>query len=104
MSEPIEGSVEVKTADGMSIGVPGQRWTLDVVPVVLEALHGITGMESVTPEQVPTGRTPEAQWTATDANNQHVHVFLWRAIPYEDTAIAQAIAGAIADGGGTDVT
>lgn len=94
----IEGSIEIKTADDQSIGVPGKRWTLDVVPVVLETLQGVTGLTSVTPEQQPTGRTPEAQWTGVDANNQTITVFLWKDIPYEETAIAQAIAAAIAQG------
>lgn len=96
--QPIIGSIEIQTADGISIGVTGARWTLDVVPVVLETLHGITGMASVTAEQQSTGRTPEAQWSAVDANNQSVQVMLWRDIPYEETAVAQAIAAAIALG------
>lgn len=98
MSEPIEGSVEIKTANGMSIGVPGQRWTLDAVPLVLDTLHGIGHMESVTPERQSTGRTPEAQWSAVDANNQTITVILWRDIPYDETTVAQAIAAAIVEG------
>jgi uncharacterized protein YbaA (DUF1428 family) len=97
----ITGSVEIKTTDGQSIGVPGKRWTLEAVPVVLETLHGITGLVSVTPEQQPTGRTPEAQWSAVDANNQTVQVMLWAEVPYEETVVAQAIAAAIAEGEGT---
>lgn len=97
----IEGSIEIRTTENMSIGVPGKRWTLDVVPVVLETLQGVTGLVSVTPQAQPTGRTPEAQWTGVDANNQSVEVYLWRDIPYEETAVAQAIAQAIAEGQGT---
>lgn len=91
----IEGSVEIRTADGMSIGVPGQRWTLESVPLVLETLQGITAMEPVTPVEQPTGRTPEAQWTALDVDSQAVTVMLWRDIPYDETAVARAIARAI---------
>lgn len=98
MTEPTEGSVEVKTASDMSIGVPGKRWTVEVVPLVLETLHGITGMESATPQQAATGRTPDAQWTGVDANNQTVSVLLWRDVPYEETSVANAIAKAIAEG------
>lgn len=94
----IQGSVEIKTTDGQSIGVPGKNWTLEAVPFVLNVLHGITGMESVTPEQQPTNRTPDAQWTAVDADNQSVTVLLWPDIPYDETAVAQAIAAAIAEG------
>ena len=98
MSEPIQGSVEIRTANNESIGVAGKRWTLEAVPLVLETLYGVTGMESVTSEAQPTGRTPEAQWSAVDANNQTVTVMLWRDIPYEETAVAQAIAADIAEG------
>ena len=98
MNEPIIGSIEIRTTDDQSIGVQGTRWTLDAVPVVLEALHGITGLEEAEPEEQPTGRTPEAQWQGVDANNQDVSVLLWRETPYEETAIAQAIATAIAEG------
>lgn len=98
MDEPIIGSVEIRDAGGNSIGVPGKRWTLEAVPFVLETLQGVTGLQSVTPEAQPTGRTPEAQWTGVDANNQTVEVYLWRDVPYEETAIAQAIAQAIAEG------
>lgn len=97
-NDVIVGSIEIKTTDNQSIGVPGSRWTLDAVPIVLETLHGITGMESVEPVQAPTGRTPEAQWSAFDADNQNVMVMLWREVPYEETAIAQAIASAILAG------
>lgn len=97
-NDVIAGSVEIRTTDNMSIGVPGKRWTLEAVPLVLETLHGVTGLASVTPEQQPTGRTPEAQWSGVDVNNQVVQVFLWRDIPYEETAVAQAIAAAIAQG------
>lgn len=97
-SDVIVGSIEIKTTDNQSIGVPGTRWTLEAAPMVLETLHGITGMESVEPVQAPTGRTPEAQWTAVDANNQTVTVMLWREIPFEETLIAQAIAAAIIAG------
>ena len=99
--DPIEitkGSVEIKKADDTSIGVPGERWTLEAVPLVLETLQGVTGLVSVTPETQPTGRIPEAQWSGVDAQNQQIVVMLWRDIPYEETAIAQAIAQAIADG------
>ena len=96
MADAIQGSIEIKTADGLSIGVQGQRWTLEAVPLVLETLHGITGMETVEPEEQPTGRTPMAQWEAVDANNQDVIVLLWEDIPYEATAVAKAIAAAIA--------
>ncbi len=76
----IKGSIEVKTADGMSIGVAGTRWTIATVPVVLDTLYGITGLETATPQEQPTGRTPEAQWSGVDANNQDVTVLLWKEI------------------------
>ena len=98
MSEQIAGSIEIRTANNESIGVAGKRWTLEAVPLVLETLYGVTGMECVTPEAQPTGRTPEAQWSAVDANNQTVTVMLWRDIPYEETVVAQAIAADIAEG------
>lgn len=97
-NEIIKGSLEIKRADDTSIGVPGERWTLEAVPFVLETLQGVTELVSVPSEAQPTGRTPEAQWTGVDANNQDVTVLLWRDIPYEETAVAQAIAQAIAEG------
>lgn len=98
-NEPITGSIEITTADDESLGIPGRRWTLDTVPVVLETLRGITNLEDAEPQQQSSGRTPLAQWTARDANNQDVTVLLWEDTPYEETAIAQAIAAAIAEGG-----
>lgn len=77
---PLEGSIEIKTADGMSLGVPGKRWVLTTVPVVLETLYGITGMKTATPKVQPTGQTPYAQWSAVDARNQQVTVLLWKGI------------------------
>ena len=98
MSEQIAGSIEIRTANNESIGVAGKRWTLEAVPLVLETLYGVTGMTGVGAGQQPTGRTPEAQWSAVDANNQTVTVMLWRDIPYEETVVAQAIAADIAEG------
>lgn len=92
---PIMGSIEIVTMHGQSIGVPGQRWTPAIVPVVLEALQGITGLTTVVSGPQPTGRTPEAQWTGIDADNQSVTVMLWRDVPFDETVIAQAVAAAI---------
>lgn len=100
MTEPMTGSIEIRTHTGESHGLPGQRWTRSAVPVVLETLHGITGMEAVEPEAQPTGRVPEAQWRGVDECNQGVTIFLWRDIPFDETVIAQAIADAIAEGQG----
>lgn len=99
MAETFVGSVEILTHDHESIGIPGQRWSADAVPVVLATLHGITDLREVIPQPQPTGRTPEYQWAGMDAQQQPVTVLLWRDVPYSETAIAQAIAAAIAGQG-----
>lgn len=96
--EHFAGGVEILTSDGQSLAVAGRRWMPAVVPAVVEALHGVTGLVASAPETRPTGRTPEAQWTGVDASNQPVTVLLWREDPYAETAIARAIAAAIAEG------
>lgn len=98
--DPFIGGVEILTSSGESLGVAGQRWTPDVVPAVVDALHGVRGLVAGTPEPQQTGRMPQAQWTGVDASNQPVTVLLWKEDPYEETAIAQAIAAAIAEGQG----
>lgn len=75
MGEP--GTVEIRSNTSESTGVVGVAWTVGVVPTVLTALHGIAGLETVTPETQPTGRTPAAQWTGVDSRNQPVIVFWW---------------------------
>lgn len=72
------GSIEILTADNTSIGLPGLRWTADVVPTIAEAVYGITQMAGTTPTERPTGRTPEAQWTGRDVNNQDIVILLWK--------------------------
>lgn len=99
MSEPIEGSVELWDGD-QSLGLSGKRWTLEAVPVVVEAVHGITDIAPVEPTEQPTGRIPDAAWTGTGALGQPVSIYLWADIPYEETAVAQAIAAAIAESEG----
>lgn len=74
-------SIEILTAIGESIGYPGVNLTAENVPVVVEALAGITALETVAPEEQPTGRIPEHQWTGKDAKNQSVTVFLWPEAP-----------------------
>lgn len=77
----MESSIEIVSSTGGSIGYPGVSLTKENVPVVVGALAGITGMASKTPSTQSTGRTPLAQWTGTDAQNQSVTVFLWPAAP-----------------------
>lgn len=97
MNEPIKGSVEMLTGDHENVGIPGERWTTDVVPVVLETLYGVTQLVRIAPAAQPTGRTPAAQWNGVNADGQPVTVLLWEDIPYETTAVARAIAQAIAE-------
>lgn len=71
------GTIEVLTSTNESIGLPGLALNTDVVPVIVGALHGVDGLQSVTPEPRPTGRTPDAQWSGLDAQDQIVTVLLW---------------------------
>lgn len=95
--DAFSGSVELITADSESLGVPGVLWTPDVVPVIVGALHGVTDMAPIEPEPQPTGRTPDAAWSGKDRSGRDVAVYLWRDQPYDQTAVAQAIAQAIAE-------
>ena len=75
--EPFRGSVEILSGDE-SRGIPGDRWTVETVPVVVGVIAGITDLTAVTPEPRPTGRTPEAQWSGTDEIGAPITVLLWR--------------------------
>ena len=85
----VVGSVEITDASGTSIGVAGQAWTVETVPLVLGVLYGLTDFAAVDPAPAPTGRVPDAQWEATDSRNQSVVVKLWPETPYADTLAAQ---------------
>lgn len=93
----VNGSVEIVSPIDR-IGVVGVAWTPEVVPIVVQTLHGITNLESESPERRPTGRTPLNQWSGTDAQGQPVKVLLWEDIPFDETALAKAIASEIAKG------
>lgn len=88
MAETIQGSVEILRNDERT-GVVGAEWVPEEVPIVLRNLHGIREMEPAEPQQRPTGRLPEYQWSGKDASNQDVTVLLWRDIPYEETYAAR---------------
>lgn len=84
----MKGSLEVIDSSGESTGVVGMNLTSDAVPAVLDALYGITDVEEAEPTAADSGRVPDGQWTARDANNQDVTVRLWREIPFEETYAA----------------
>lgn len=99
MTDPINGSVEILRGDERS-GVVGTEWVVEEVPIVLRNLYGIRDMEAQEPQERPTGRTPECQWSGVDANNQDVEVLLWEDVPFDETAVGQAIAAELAKGEG----
>lgn len=88
MAEAITGSVEIVRNDERT-GVVGTEWVPGEVPIVLRNLYGIRDMEPQEPEERPTGRTPEYQWSGLNAENQSVTVLLWRDIPFEETYAAE---------------
>lgn len=98
--EKIRGSIEIVTADGRSIGLPGVKWSEEAIPVVLEALYGITDTAPETPGKRPSGRIPKGKWKARDMNNQDVEVLLWPEVPFDETLIGKAIAQALAKSDG----
>lgn len=95
MAETIQGSVEILHNDERT-GVVGAEWVPEEVPIVLRNLHGIRDMAETEPQERPTGRTPEYQWSGKDASNQDVTVLLWEDTPFDETAIGKAIAAEIA--------
>ena len=97
MAETIQGSVEILRNDERT-GVVGAEWVPEEVPIVLRNLHGIRDMAEEEPQERPTGRTPEYQWSGKDASNQDVIVLLWQDVPFDETVIGQAIAAELAKG------
>ena len=97
MAEQILGSVELSWQDGRNASHVGVAWTVDTVPLVLGVLDGLTDFAAVEPTAAPTGRVPEAQWTAIDREGQPLTVRLWPDIPFDETAVGQAIAAAMAE-------
>lgn len=98
MTEPITGSVEILRSNDERTGVVGTEWMPEEVPIVLRNLYGIRNLEAQEPQERPTGRTPEYQWSGVDANNQTVTVLLWEDVPFDETVIGQAIAAELAKG------
>jgi len=89
MSEPIRGSLELITGtgpDAESRGLVVAGATVDTVPIILTAVHGLTDVATAIAE---AGQ--EAAWTATDARQRPVRVVLWREPDIADTLIGQII-------------
>lgn len=78
METTFAGTIEILTSAGESIGLPVAAITAELVPVIVGAWRGIDGMTEDEPQARPTGRTPFAQWSGLDAQDQIVTVLLWR--------------------------
>jgi hypothetical protein len=76
-STPLKGSLEIvtnpadpttATSDGMVV----EAMTTDLVPTLIRAVYGLTGIQSAEPAE---GQV--AAWTATNARLQGVRVNFW---------------------------
>ena len=73
--EPMAGSLELLAGDGAAVqstGLTVAAITPDLVPVILQAVHGLTGVTVAAPEP---GQI--AAWTAIDSRLRPVRVILW---------------------------
>lgn len=77
VNQPIKGSIELLTGDGeqtASDGLTVQAATAALVPLIMSAVHGLTG---ITATLAPRAGVV-AEWTATNDRQQPVTVLFHR--------------------------
>lgn len=87
--ELLIGSGETMTSEGL----PGVALTVDLVPAIVGALKGYTGIAEAAPVE-RAGRLPVAEWTAQTPDGRDAVVVLWEEVPFEETAHGKALAAA----------
>lgn len=97
--DTIKGNIEIVTGtppNDTSTGITVEAATPDLVPTIVGALYGLTGLSPGTPE----GDQQVAVWTGQDNQFRPVRVVLWREPPFDETMIGQLIAQATQGDGG----
>ena len=87
---PFRGSIEVLIGaepNTQSLGMAVQAATVDLVPVIVAAVHGLTGIAAVNPPRAGV----VAEWTATNDRQQPVTVLLHQEPDIDQTLNGQVI-------------
>ena len=96
MSEqtPINGSIEILTPDGQSIGLIVKAATPADVPVILRTVYGLSDVADTPPGQ-RKGRPPKGEWKGRNNRGQEVTALLWEEVEVTDTEIGRSMAAAL---------
>lgn len=91
---PVNGSIEILTPDGESIGLVVKAATPTDVPVILRAVYGLGEIAGKAAEK-RASRTPKGEWKARNSKGQDVTAILWEEREFSATEIGQAMAAAL---------
>ncbi len=97
-NQPVKGSIEILTGtepNVTSVGLAVTAVTPEMVPMLVEAIHGIPAAKPAKPGKA--NRRVKGEWTATGDRQQPVRIILHEETPFDETTVAEALAAVLAE-------